>query len=94
LANLSTLPIYTGHEKQNQIPEMIEMREAYTVAITAILCMGLLFSAESMAGVVNAPPELVLPDQKLDRLQYLTLQDAVSGTTDFYGNTPVPEYQP
>jgi RHS repeat-associated protein len=73
---------------------MIEMRVIYTVAITAILFMGLLFSAESMAGVVNTPPELVLPDQKLDRLQYLTLQDAVSGTTDFYGNTPEPEYQP
>jgi RHS repeat-associated protein len=70
------------------------MRLTYTVLLTAILCMSFIFNATGMAGETGAQSEAVLPDQTLDRLQQFVLQDAISGSKEFYGNTPAPEYQP
>jgi RHS repeat-associated protein len=59
--------------------------------------MGLMFSSESLGatmeylGGITAQP---LTNQSFDQLRHFTVDDAVSGTGEFYGSTEIPEHQP
>ncbi len=64
--------------------------------IVALLCIGLMFGFGSLAATVESGEALEQPlqDQSFDRLRHFTVNDAVSGTEEFYGQTAVPEHDP
>jgi len=56
--------------------------------------MGLVFNAESLAGLLDTSEEQITVNQSLDRLRHYALQDAVPVLEEQYGYTVTPEYQP
>ncbi|KYK30358.1 MAG: hypothetical protein AYK19_18425 [Theionarchaea archaeon DG-70-1] len=70
------------------------MREISVSIMVAILWMGLVFNAESLAGLSDTSEEQIIVNQSLDRLRHYALQDAVPALEEYYGYTVTPEYQP
>jgi RHS repeat-associated protein len=68
------------------------MKVLKVVLVGAILCMGLFFNVEIFARIPDTS-ESSVPNQLLDR-RHFVLQDAVSGSEEYYGYTDAPEYQP
>jgi len=62
------------------------------ISIIIIIWLGLLFHTQGLAAVLVEPCEERIIDYSFDRLRYLTLDDAVTGSKEFYGVTKVPEY--
>jgi len=62
--------------------------------MVAILWMGLVFNAESLAGLSDTSEEQIIVNQSLDKLRHYALQDAVPVLEEHYGYTATPEYQP
>jgi hypothetical protein len=63
------------------------------IYIGAILILGLMFNVQFLAGIIDIPSEKVSYDGSLGR-NFFGLRDGVSGyqEQEFYGFTPVPEY--
>ena len=70
------------------------MRRISVCIMVAILWMGLVFNAESLAGLSDTSEEQIIVNQSLDRLRHYALQDAVPVLEEHYGYTVTPEYQP
>ena len=81
--------------------EMIDIGlDDRVVKISVVICIGTAFfvslicNAQLLAGVMDVPSEGIVYENPLDRLRYGALQDAVPFFQEYYGYTPVPEYQP
>jgi hypothetical protein len=61
--------------------------------IGAILILGLMFNVQFLAGIIDTPSGIVSYEGSLGR-NHFGLLDGVSGSQEqeFYGNTPIPEY--
>jgi len=74
------------------------MRLAYAGLIVALMFMGLMFNVDSLAATLDylegMTDEQLMLDQSFDRLRHFALNDAVSGTEEYYGHTETPMYQP
>ncbi|MBU7028173.1 MAG: RHS repeat protein [Theionarchaea archaeon] len=62
--------------------------------MVAILWMGLVFNAESLAGLSDTSEEQIIVNQSFDKLRHYALQDAVPVSEEHYGHTAKPEHQP
>ena len=63
------------------------------VVMAVILWVGLASSIQGLAAVVVDPFEDIASDQSFDRLRRFVLNDAVTGSEEYYGFTDVPESQ-
>jgi hypothetical protein len=71
------------------------MKVVHTGLIVAILVIGLIVDVNGLAATPDhLEGTTELTDQSFDRLRYVALNDAVSGTSEYYGNTKTPAHQP
>jgi hypothetical protein len=70
-----------------------DMKEVQAVLIGAILCMGLLFQVESLAGMLDIS-ENVIVDQSFDRMRRFALQDAIHGVEESSVHIETPDCEP
>ena len=69
------------------------MKVVKAILMGIILCMGLIFYVENLAGILDYHPEDVVREQLFDKLMRFSLQDAVTDSREFYGFTETPKYQ-
>lgn len=78
--------------------EMVIFSDSKGIKITKVICigvmlvMGLMVNIQGLAGI-DTPSGKVLYGDPLGK-NHFALTDAVSGSQEFYGYTPVPEHQP
>ena len=61
--------------------------------MAAILWVGLVSSTQGLAAVIVDPSEEVILNQSFDRLRRFALNDAVTGSEEYYGFTETPQYE-
>jgi RHS repeat-associated protein len=71
----------------------MNMRISKVICIETILFVGLMFNTQFVAGILDASFEKSLYGNSLDRAHHFALNDAVPSSQDYYGYTPVPEYE-
>ena len=69
------------------------MKKMSAVVVAVVLSVGLVSSTQGLAAVAGNPSDDIVLDQSFDRLRRFALNDATTGSEEYYGFTETPEYE-